>query len=125
MHIVVVRYGPRVSHLLFADDSLLLSHATVSNCQQILHILDLYEHASGQKINREKTSLYFSANTPYAIKGEICSIVGVQASTPTQKYLGLLVMVGKSKHKSFSSIKERVIKKIMGWKEKFLSRAGQ
>ncbi len=34
-------YGPRVSHLLFADDSLLLSHATVSDCQQILHILDL------------------------------------------------------------------------------------
>jgi hypothetical protein len=34
-------YGPRVSHLLFVDDSLLLSHATVSDCQQILHILDL------------------------------------------------------------------------------------
>ena len=37
------RHGPRISHLLFVDDSLLLSKASVEECQNILNILDTYE----------------------------------------------------------------------------------
>lgn len=41
------RHGPRTSHLLFADDSLLLSKASVEECQNILNILDTYEKSFG------------------------------------------------------------------------------
>ena len=57
------RGGPCISHLLFADDILLFCLASVEECQQVNSLLNLYEVASGQKINTDKTSLFFSSNT--------------------------------------------------------------
>ena len=42
-----------------------------------------------------------------------------------ERYLGLLVFVGQSRKKVFSYLKDRVWKRIQGWKEKMLSRAGK
>lgn len=39
----------------FADDSIIFSRATMEDCAAILEILRLYEGASGQKINFEKS----------------------------------------------------------------------
>jgi hypothetical protein len=50
----------------------------------------------------------------------------VVRETPTdcfEKYLGLPSMVGKSQVASFASIKGRILDRINGWKEKFLSHA--
>ena len=42
-----------------------------------------------------------------------------------EKYLGLPLLVGKNKRNSFNSIKEKLAKKLSGWKEKLLSKAGK
>ena len=44
--------GPRIFHLLFADDSLVFCRATVSECVKIQSLLYRYELALGQSINR-------------------------------------------------------------------------
>ena len=41
------------------------------------------------------------------------------------KYLGLPGYMGRSKARLFAYLKERVWKKIQGWKEKLLSKAGK
>ena len=38
-----------------------------------------------------------------------------------EKYLGLLAFVGREKKRSFIYLKERVWKKLQGWKKKLLS----
>jgi hypothetical protein len=88
-------------------------------------LLELYERASGQKLNREKTSLFFSKNTPQAAKELLGNLVGVTPTNCFEKYLGLPSMVGKSRMASFSSIKGRIWERINGWKEKFLTHAGK
>ncbi|XP_021763062.1 uncharacterized protein LOC110727505 [Chenopodium quinoa] len=42
-----------------------------------------------------------------------------------EKYLGLLTIIGRSKRVVFNCIKERIWKKMQGWKGKLLSQAGR
>ncbi|XP_024006398.1 uncharacterized protein LOC112082916 [Eutrema salsugineum] len=44
------RSGPPISHLLFADDSLLFCRATENECNTLLHILRTYERVSGKEV---------------------------------------------------------------------------
>ena len=42
-----------------------------------------------------------------------------------EAYLGLPTLVGRRKYHTFSFLKDRVWKKLQGWKGKILSRAGK
>jgi hypothetical protein len=53
--------------------------------------------ASGQKINREKTVIFFSRNTHHDAKEHILSVAGVSAIGSYERYLGLPALIGKSK----------------------------
>ena len=55
----------------------------------------------------------------------IQALLGVSAICQYEKYLELLALVGQAKKQSFVYIKERVWKKLQGWKEKILSQAGR
>ena len=52
-----------ISHLLFADDSFIFCQATMEECHHLMNLLECYESASSQAINRQKTSIFFSKNT--------------------------------------------------------------
>jgi hypothetical protein len=85
----------------------------------------MYESASGQKLNADKTSIFFSRNTGADFRALITSATGISSSTCYEKYLGLPAFVGRSKMRTFEGIQSRVRKKVDGWKEKFLSQAGK
>ena len=53
---------PRISHLFFADDSLIFGRATARESAEIQRVLQIYELSSGQQLNRNKTSIFFSHN---------------------------------------------------------------
>ena len=50
--------APSISHLLFADDSLILIQANGEDATQLRNILELYEQCSGQMINKAKSASY-------------------------------------------------------------------
>ncbi|XP_028114340.1 uncharacterized protein LOC114312309 [Camellia sinensis] len=56
--IAICRAGPRLSNLFFADDSLLFTCANMEKVQVLTHIF--YEQASGEKINLDKSTMFFS-----------------------------------------------------------------
>jgi hypothetical protein len=68
--------GTRIHHLFFADDSLLFYRANRREWRRVQEILADYELASGQKINREKTSIFFSRNTKQEVRGQGRSHLG-------------------------------------------------
>ncbi|XP_075645853.1 uncharacterized protein LOC142617037 [Castanea sativa] len=107
------------------DDCLLFCEASVEECHRLLDILGRYEAASGQVINRQKTSLFFSRNTKPKVKDAIKNLLGARIMNDCEKYLGLPMMGGKSKVAAFKELQERITKRVMGWKEKFISKAGR
>ena len=117
--------GTKISHLFFANDNLLFCRANLFKWMKVQKILMTYEKASGQKINREKTSIFFSKNKKSGTRDHLFAISGVSSSSCYEKYLGLPSLVGRSRTRSFQSLLERIWKRLNGWKEKFLSQAGK
>jgi hypothetical protein len=106
------RRGPRINHLFFADDSLIFCKANLLHWRRLTAILRTYEVASGQKLNQEKTSIFFSRNTSEIRRQEILEVSGIPVTQRYDKYLGLPALVGKSRTQAFKSIKDRVWKRL-------------
>ena len=119
------RGAPRISYLLFADDSFLFFKASIEESITIKKVLEDYEMISGQVINFNKSGIFFSPNVVASVKESISSTLGVSSPLDTKCYLGLPSLFGKSRRVIFGFLKDRLWKRLQGWKNKFLSRAGK
>ena len=123
--IKVCRGAPVISHLFFADDSLILMHADHRNAMALRGVLDRYCAASGQKVSEGKSSIFFSGNTEVEVKALVCETLNVMTESLNDKYLGLPALVGADRSDCFWHLVERVRARIGGWKEKLLSLGGK
>jgi hypothetical protein len=108
----VCNRSPWITHLLFADDSLIFIEASARGAARLNVILHMYNEASGQLVNRDKSSIFFSPGIPEdqrsAVKGEL----DIQVEAFSEKYLGLPTAVGKLTSESFEYIADRMRSKL-------------
>ncbi|KAL0406227.1 UNVERIFIED_CONTAM: putative mitochondrial protein [Sesamum latifolium] len=123
--IAVSRGAPRISHLLFADDTIIFGKATEEAMLTLVRVLDIYAAASGQEINLEKSSIVISRNIRAENQRRLATILGVQITVKHEKYLGLPAVAGRSRSELFQSVKDRIWARIDGWNSKLLSQAGR
>ncbi|XP_037491748.1 uncharacterized protein LOC119369495 [Jatropha curcas] len=119
------RGAPMIHHLFFADDSLLVFRADVMEASMVKQVIATYAQASGQHINLRKSSACFSKNVSADLRGELCSVLGVEETPNLGIYLGLPTRVGINKKEVFAFLKDRVWKKLNSWKRRCLSKAGK
>lgn len=103
--IKICRAAPSISHLLFVYDSLIFYSVDLVENKNLIDLLALYECASRQFINKEKTSLNFKNNIPSKSQRAIKNLWGTNDTQKDYIYLGLPAIVGKSQHRVFSEIK--------------------
>ena len=96
---------------------------TEEECQHLCELLSQYEQASGQAINRQKTTLFFSRNTKTEVKVAIQGMMGARIMENCEKCLGLPMVGGKSKVNTFKDPGEKITRRVLGWKEKYISKA--
>ena len=89
----IYRGAPRVTNLLFVNDSLLFCQATQREGEVVAEILQTYERTSGQSINLEKSLAYFSSNTTDIQKQQMLQILGLKEVVKFDSYLGLPTLI--------------------------------
>ncbi|XP_010513002.1 PREDICTED: uncharacterized protein LOC104788940 [Camelina sativa] len=117
--------GPRVSHLLFADDSLFFLKANYRNSVNLLQIFKDYGDASGQIINFEKSSITFGSRVYQQTRDRIKHILSIPNVGGGGKYLGLPKQFGRRKKEMLQYIHTHVKQKTDGWQTRFLNTAGK
>ncbi|CAN6679920.1 unnamed protein product [Malus baccata var. baccata] len=117
--------GPIISHLFFADDTLIFLRADEQNCRLLRDLLENYCNASGQQVNLLKSSVFFGANVPASLSVQLGSILGMAVVDNPGTYLGVPAIWGRSKKRGLSYVKGRILEKLQGWKQNSLSRAGK
>lgn len=121
----ICRRAPSINHLFFADDSLIIMKAENKSATELGRLLHIYEQASGQMINMEKSSILFSLNTSTEVRDQIKQSLSISQETVQERYLGLPISIGKARKKTFSYIKQKIWARVQGWQEKILSKAGK
>ncbi|XP_027172745.1 uncharacterized protein LOC113772350 [Coffea eugenioides] len=121
----ISRQGPLLTHLFFADDSLIFCKANKQEADEIMKVLKVYEIASGQLINLDKSAVFFSKNMDCAQRGEVCQALGGMMEAKQGKYFGLPMVVSRTKDQIFGFVRESIKRRLQNWKNKFLSSAGK
>ena len=117
--------APIITHLLFADDSYLFFRANRTETEAIKSLLNQYEKSSGQAVNFMKSGIFFSSNVKEHQRLELSAVLGVTNNLQNSHYLGIPSLVGRSKKRVFSFVKDKVWKRVQSWKAKPISQAGK
>ncbi|KAK1644334.1 hypothetical protein QYE76_062139 [Lolium multiflorum] len=117
--------APGLSHLLFADDTLLFFKANQEQAEEVLQILDTFAMATGQLINRAKCSVMFGDSCPEERKIAIRAALQVREDAFEDKYLGLPTPAGRMHRGRFQNLQGKLTKRILQWDDGLLSSAAK
>jgi hypothetical protein len=117
----ICRRAPGISHLLFADDTLLFLEATDQQAKVVQEALLKYERCTGQLINQEKCSIMFGNDCMQCNHEKVMEVLSVGVEAVDEKYLGLLTPEGRLTKVKFKTTKERLVRMFSNWEERNMS----
>ncbi|XP_052477251.1 uncharacterized protein LOC128032614 [Gossypium raimondii] len=115
----------RVEWDFLADDCVLFGDASCEGAEVVRAIIHEYDTVSGQRVNFEKSLIYFGANVVFSVQKDIVNLLGVRLASNPEKYLGLPMMVGRRKKWAFANFVDRFRKWVEGWSMRYLSMGGK
>ncbi|KAJ0497121.1 putative RNA-directed DNA polymerase [Helianthus annuus] len=116
--------GPTISHLLFADDAVIIGDWSKVNLENVVRILRCFRICSGLKINLSKCNLFgLGVETP-EVEG-LASVVGCSVGGFPFKFLGVVVGANMNKISNWKPVSDVFDARLSRWKSSCLSIGGR
>lgn len=114
-----------ISRLSFADDLVIFTRATGKSLSVLMDFLGLYESATGQLVNKLKSSFVVSKHCTAARRRMISHMTGISSADLPMKYLGCMLHKGRGRRVYFQHIVDKINSALTGWSWKLLSQGGR
>ncbi|KAF4377304.1 hypothetical protein G4B88_011139 [Cannabis sativa] len=111
-----------ITHLMFADDVMLFGQASVKEAEAFLECLNLYCSWSGQAVNFQKSTVFFSKGVPSNRANAIANLLGMSKMKKDTIYLGTSLFNSANRSKDMNFLVKKVMARIEGWKSRLLSK---
>ncbi|XP_022032934.1 uncharacterized protein LOC110934047 [Helianthus annuus] len=115
--------GPSISHLLYADDAIILWDWLSENVLNVVRILRVFYMCSGLKINLSKSNLYGMGVEGWEVEEKVAR-VGCKADKLPFRYLGLMVGANMSNINNWKPVYDVFEARLSKWKADSLSIGG-
>ena len=112
-----------ISHLLFADDTLIFCGADSDQVTNLSYVFTWFEAVSGLKINLSKSEIVPVGDVPHIV--ELVQTLGCKQSILPLQYLGLPLGATFKEQTIWNPVLERVEKRLASWKRLYLSKGGK
>jgi hypothetical protein len=113
----------KVSHMLFADDTLVFCGATRDQLYHLKGVLLCFEAVSGLCINLGKSEIVPVG--PVVDVEDLAQVLGGQIASLPMKYLGLPLGAKYKSKEIWNPILEKMERRLAGWKRSYLSKGGR
>lgn len=109
----VCRRAPSVTHLLFADDSLLFFRANAAQAKTVRCLITTFKRCTDQLLSPAKCTMLINKNRDEGVVQQIRQILQLQQVEFEAKYLGLPTPNGRVRRSTFQPLEERFMKRMV------------
>lgn len=113
-----------ITHLQFADDTLIIGEGTWKNVGAVKSLLQLFEVASGLKVNFFKSHLV-GFNVEDSWLRVATMVLNCKSGSVPFKYLGLLIGVDQRKKRTWEPVPAKDKQRLGSWSNRCLSLGGR
>lgn len=116
-----------ITHLQFADDTLLMVDAKIEEVENLKVILMCFEAVTGLKVNLAKSSLMVISKeaVDMDLGSQAASVLGCSIGTLPFSYLGLPLGAKARQQQIWDPVLEKIQKRLALWKKKYMSKGGR
>ncbi|XP_070010689.1 uncharacterized protein [Nicotiana sylvestris] len=119
------KWSPKIIHLAYEDDTIIFSASDAISLKLVMEVLNAYEIASGQLINKSKSAIYMHHSTSSRVVNKVERITGISKQDFPFTYLGCPIFYARRRMDYYQGLINKVMDKLQAWKGKLLSNGGR
>ncbi|XP_070028603.1 uncharacterized protein [Nicotiana sylvestris] len=98
------KWSPKINHLAYTDDMIIFSSSDETSLMLIMQVLNAYEVASGQLVNKTKSAVYLHNLTDMEVVNKVERITGIHRNDFPIIYLGCPIFYGRRKLEYYQTL---------------------
>uniref|UniRef100_A0A803NWW7 Reverse transcriptase n=1 Tax=Cannabis sativa TaxID=3483 RepID=A0A803NWW7_CANSA len=104
--IQIARAAIPISHLMFADDTILFARANKEEAKNLMDCISKYEKWSGQVCSKAKSSVLFSNNLSVERRNGILHVLNINQTQGEERHLGNPFVFKRRKKENYMNLRE-------------------